>query len=321
VINGVYFKLMHTFGVKAFKMVKQVQSGFYTTTVVRYLYWDHVTSAWTISPKPLGGVCLAPGCAFAQEDNTEHPSMVTKPWYVWHGYTGELLAAGEEIKEKKEDDAGFTLRSLMPEPTPVDKLVAKSIVGFQVQGNQDKLGKIGMGLMLRIPLTLFGRPVYEYEGGGQYLYFHRKKDDGTMEDMAAGQDAELEEFGAGIEPTPERLYESSGCWVIATDMGIELESPDCYAVVEDTAVTPDQITRTWNVRSRDKMEPNVELRFTAQEWSHEGTLQAMVEQVEKEEREAEEAEEEESESQEEKKEKKKEEKTEKKEKKKKGWLG
>eukprot|EP00434_Breviolum_minutum_P014350 symbB.v1.2.012657.t1/scaffold869.1/size268968/5 len=61
--------------------------------------------------------------------------------------------------------------------------------------------------------------------------------------------------------------------------------------------------------------------FTAQEWSHEGTLQAMVEQVEKEEREAEEAEEEESESQEEKKEKKKEEKTEKKEKKKKGWLG
>jgi len=247
--------------------------------------------------------------------------MVTKPWYVWHGYTGELLAAGEEIKEKKEDDEGFTLRSLMPEPTPVDKLVAKSIVGFQVQGNEDKLGKIGMGLMLRIPLTLFGRPVYEYEGGGQYLYFHRKNDDGTMEDMAAGQDAELEEFGAGIEPTPERLYESSGCWVIATDMGIELESPDCYAVVEDTAVTPDQITRTWNVRSRDKMEPNVELRFTAQEWSHEGTLQAMVEQVEKEEREAEEAEEEESESQEEKKEQKKEEKTEKKEKKKKGWLG
>jgi len=320
VINGVYFKLMHTFGVKAFKMVKQVQSGFYTTTVVRYLYWDHVTSAWTISPKPLGGVCLAPGCAFAQEDNTEHPSMVTKPWYVWHGYTGELLAAGEEIKEKKEEEAGFTLRSLMPEPTPVDKIVAKSIVGFQVQGNQDKLGKIGMGLMLRIPLTLFGRPVYEYEGGGQYLYFHRKKEDGTMEDMAAGQDAELEEFGAGIEPTPERLYESSGCWIIATEMGIELESPECYAVVEDTAVTPDQITRTWMVRSRDKMEPNKELRFTAQEWSHEGTLQAMVEQVEKEEREAEEAEEEESESQEEKKDKKKDEKTEKKEKKK-GWLG
>ena len=26
----------------------------------------------------------------------------------------------------------------------------------------------------------------------RYLYFHRKKDDGTMEDMAAGQDAELE---------------------------------------------------------------------------------------------------------------------------------
>ena len=33
VINGVYFKLMHTFGVKAFKMVKQ--PGFYSSPVVR----------------------------------------------------------------------------------------------------------------------------------------------------------------------------------------------------------------------------------------------------------------------------------------------
>eukprot|EP00913_Durusdinium_trenchii_P002940 g2727.t1 len=52
VINGVYFKLMHTFGVKAFKMVKQ--TGFYTAPVVRYLYWDHVSGAWTISPKSGG---------------------------------------------------------------------------------------------------------------------------------------------------------------------------------------------------------------------------------------------------------------------------
>ena len=76
----------------------------------------------------------------------------------------------------------------MGPPAPVDKIVAKSIVGFQVgavlgwkwmespgitfgalmihdmdkwscqvQGNQDKLGKIGMGLMLR-PGTSWGSP-------------------------------------------------------------------------------------------------------------------------------------------------------------------
>eukprot|EP00435_Cladocopium_sp_Y103_P068694 s465_g32.t1 len=249
VINGVYFKLMHTFGVKAFKMVKQV--GFYSTPTVRYLYWEHVTNTWTISPKPLVGVCLAPGCAFAQEDNIEHPSMVTKPWYVWHGHTGELLAAGEEIKEEDEHKGGFSLRTqflLHQDMSRCKNDGPKWVLIFLVsvvQGNQDKLGKIGMGLMLRIPLTLFGRPVYEYEGGGQYLYFHRKEADGvTFTDLSKGQDADLEEFGAGIEPTPEKLYENEGCWVIGTDMGAALDSPDCYAFVEDTAVTPDQITRS-----------------------------------------------------------------------------
>lgn len=276
VINGVYFKLMHTFGVKAFKMVKQ--TGFYTAPVVRYLYWDHVSGAWTISPKPLVGVCLAPGCAFAQEEHTEHPSMVSKPWYVWHGYSGALLAHGEEIKEEDEDEEkGFSLRSLMGPPAPVDKIEAKSIVGFQVTGNSDHLGKIGVGLMLRIPMTLFGRPVYEYEGGGQYLYFQRKE-----ASLSDGQDASLEEFGAGVEPTPEKLFQYEGRWIIAMDMGVELESPDCYGFVEDTAVTPDQISGTWKVRRNDKMEWNYDLKFVAQEWSHEGTLQAMVEKAEKE---------------------------------------
>ena len=42
------------------------------------------------------------------------------------------------------------------------------------------------------------------------------------------------QFGiTNLEIDPENPR-SSGCWVIATDMGIELESPDCYAVVEAT---------------------------------------------------------------------------------------
>eukprot|EP00913_Durusdinium_trenchii_P020808 g19548.t1 len=141
-----------------------------------------VSLHWRNRPRPLVGVCLAPGCAFAQEEHTEHPSMVSKPWYVWHGYSGALLAHGEEIKEEDEDEEkGFSLRT-------ESGTGAKSIVGFQVTGNSDHLGKIGVGLMLRIPMTLFGRPVYEYEGGGQYLYFQRKE-----ASLSDGQDASLED--------------------------------------------------------------------------------------------------------------------------------
>lgn len=34
----------------------------------------------------------------AAETCPRHPSMVSKPWYVWHSYSGQLLAHGEEIK-------------------------------------------------------------------------------------------------------------------------------------------------------------------------------------------------------------------------------
>ena len=43
----------------------------------------------------------------------------------------------------------------------------------------------------------------------RYLYFHRKKDDGTMEDMAAGQDAELEVKTSGWWWVGIRGYHSS----------------------------------------------------------------------------------------------------------------
>lgn len=269
VINGVYFKLMHTFGVKAFKMVKRV--GFYSTPITRYLYWDIVANAWTISEKPLEGVCSAPGCAFCQQDGIEHPSLVTKPWYVWHGYSGSLMAGGvkvEEEEEKKEE--GFTLRGLLGQKTEVDIIKSQSIVGFQVHGSMETLGNIGKGLMLRIPMTLFGRPVYEFEGGGQYLYYLQKESK-----IADGQSASWEEFGAGVEPKPERLFEKEGYWAISMDIGEQMDSERCYGYCEDLAVTPEQIDRTWYVRFPSGYRSNPDLKFTPQEWVHEGTHEAI----------------------------------------------
>ena len=74
-----------------------------------------------------------------------------------------------------------------------------------------------------------------------------------------------------------------GKWIVAADMGIPLDSEDCYGYVEDwmrafnecvsfrfisfhlscfqdNAVTPDQISRTWKVRIKGELEWNDDLR-------------------------------------------------------------
>ncbi|CAE7174523.1 DHX57, partial [Symbiodinium pilosum] len=143
---------------------------------------------------------------------------------------------------------------LLGPPAPVDIIKAESIVGFQVQGSIEKLGSIGKGLMLRIPMTLFGRPVYEFEGGGQYLYFLKKE-----AKIAEGQSASWEEFGAGVEPNPQKLFEMEGYWAIGVDVGDDSESERCLGYCEDLAVTPDQIQRTWYVRGASSFHSNPEL--------------------------------------------------------------
>ncbi|CAE8679466.1 unnamed protein product [Polarella glacialis] len=97
-LNGVYFKLTGTFGVKAFKMVK-VQSGAY---VARYLYKDVSANVWCISPKPLTGICVAPGCAFADDEKADHPGVIKQPWFVWHSFSRNLKSFGDTVAESGE---------------------------------------------------------------------------------------------------------------------------------------------------------------------------------------------------------------------------
>jgi len=277
VMNGVYFKLSQTFGVKAFKMVKMFGAGAVSKghPIVRFLYKDTATGAWTISPRPMAGIVPAPGCAFSHDEYAEHPSMVSSEWYVWHPHTQALQTKASAIKEQaKEAEKAKTrstwesimasLESAYPEP---DILVCRSMVGFEMTASAEKLGHVGKGLMLRIPQTLYGRPVYEAESGGQFLYF--LKDDGDLADGMNG----WEEFEAGTQPHPDKLFAMSGNWILSREIALPVDQALGYC--KDLAVTPDLLESQWKILQLDGSWDWVpDLKLRRQEWTHQSILEA-----------------------------------------------
>eukprot|EP00931_Biecheleriopsis_adriatica_P040126 TRINITY_DN2295_c0_g2_i2.p1 TRINITY_DN2295_c0_g2~~TRINITY_DN2295_c0_g2_i2.p1 ORF type:complete len:1028 (+),score=214.92 TRINITY_DN2295_c0_g2_i2:1132-4215(+) len=270
VMNGVYFKLTQTFGVKAFKMVKQ--HGFYKEAVTRYLYRDTATNAWVITGKPFTNFQIKPGCAMTHDDVAEHPSQVSTPWYVWYGWNDSLQTVGAEAHLEAEKENAPALEKMMRGPPPaVDKLECTSMVGFEVKGTPEKMGKVLKGVMLRTPFTVYGRPAFEAETGGQYLFFMKQGGD-----LTEGSNPIFEEFGSGVDPNPAALYDIQGFWLVADDLTVTtIESPKCFAYCEDYAVTPDQIKRAWYVRRADgSWDTSLimdNLSFEPQQWKQETT--------------------------------------------------
>jgi len=275
VMNGVYFKLSQTFGVKAFKMVKMHGAGAVSKghPIVRFLYKDAATGAWTISPRPMAGISVAPGCAFSHDEFAEHPSMVSSEWYVWHPHTQALQTKASAIKEQaKEAEKAKTLwesiaaslDGLYPVP---DFVVCRSMVGFEMTASADKLGHVSRGLMLRIPQTLYGRPVYEAESGGQFLYF--LKDEGDLADGMTG----WEDFQPGAHPDPNKLFKMSGNWVLSREIALPVDEALGYC--KDLAVTPDLLESQWKLRQLDGTWAAVpDLKLRRQEWTHQSILEA-----------------------------------------------
>jgi len=285
-MNGVYFKLGSTFGVKAFKMVKLVSNGALArpTPIIRYLYRDTSTGAWTISPRPLTGITVAPGCAFAHDESAEHPSLIKTDWYVWHKHTGALQTkeTAKRDQEKKDKEVKSTWETIVAamEPTPPepDLVVCRSMVGFEMTASLEKLGFINRGLMLRIPTTLYGRPVYEAESGGQFLYF--MKEEGTLAEGLQG----WEEFESGVIPNPALLFGMTGHWVLSREIANPIDKSLGYC--QDVAVTPDMIesTSTWTIRQNDNSWATVsDLKLRRQEWTHQSILEAEAPSVQGEE--------------------------------------
>lgn len=265
VVNGHYFKLSGCFGHSIFRLVHRGRLA--GDTAERYLY--KLGSFWIISAKPFAGPAELqgePGTAYVEDEAAESPSAIGRPWRVWHPASKSLRPAGEE-------DLGGGPPSSAPgggapgASTAVDRLAVRGVVGFEVGGCA---GSVGQGLMLRHGSELYGRPVYESEDGGQFLYWLR--DGGSLRDGA-----DDEAYGAGVAQDAEALHKtwfgSGGHWVISTEIGAAPGSTACLAYVEDLATTPDQISGVvlWQARSTQgsrEFTPSAGLRLALQEWVH-----------------------------------------------------
>jgi len=252
VMNGVYFRMSSTFGIPVYRNVRVLANRFSTVVAERFLFKRDRDKCWIISDHVDTDVSKKPGHAFVDED-TESPGQVTQPWYVWHAQTKSLRYWGEDEAEEEErqsegkdrKDQGF----FFGPRAPTDHIKCSCIAGFEVQGRG--IGGVSSGLLLRDTSELYGRPVYQAESGGQFLYFMTR--DGNTEHG-------LDKIGIGM--TAADLVTNpkyDGHWIISTEFGTNTGSPSCLAYVEDRAVTPYAIKKQWFVVALDKKTSDLKL--------------------------------------------------------------
>eukprot|EP00927_Polykrikos_kofoidii_P019244 TRINITY_DN18978_c0_g5_i1.p1 TRINITY_DN18978_c0_g5~~TRINITY_DN18978_c0_g5_i1.p1 ORF type:complete len:2448 (-),score=375.80 TRINITY_DN18978_c0_g5_i1:62-7321(-) len=231
VMNGLYFGCSRAFGVKMFLLVKKKGENISK----RYLTYDDkmwtVTETQTVNmKKPAVGTCMVEG-----DERGPSPGV---SWYVYHPASKQY---------KCPDD----MRS--PTEDRVDHVVCTTIIGFDVIGATGRERGPLPGLMLRQSMEHHGRPVYEAETGDQYLYYFPKEaEDGEQEtnNENGGEDSWLEKPGS---------------WILAETFDEKPRGPKCFAYIEDTAVTPNEIRDGgWMVRKKDDFEPNSKLRLEIQ---------------------------------------------------------
>jgi len=136
----------------------------------------------------------------------------------------------------------------------IDKLEVQSVVGFEVTGILPGGNSQVASLLLRHASLYYGRPVYEAENGGQFLYWQ-------AQDAPAGSGvADAEMSGPGQIASHEEeggktgWFNIPGWWVIAAQVGLRPEDPRCQACCTDLSMTPDEIQNdaVWLVRDNSK---------------------------------------------------------------------
>jgi len=271
ILNGLYFKMNSTYGLPIYKMVKR--EGVLGKVVQRYLFKDDKTGCWVIAPKPRSGILSGPGCAYALDPDADRPGLISNNWYTWYPSTKSMRLYGEE----PEDEAAKERAAKMP---PIDQIRAVSVVGFEITGLAR--GLLRGGLLLRHGRELYGRPVYEAENGGQFLYWMQAN--GSLENGMLDED-ELET--ADIND-PGALFSCNGSWIVAKDVGEVKGGPLCLAYIDDIAVTPDLINPRsyWYVATNQsdsgeyEYESSSTMRLVAEEWTRNTDLLATFDEEE-----------------------------------------
>jgi len=244
VFNGYFFKLAGTFGIPVYRIVKRV--GYMRAISERFLYRDPKTACWVIGPVPMHGLSVLKGCAFVEDEThskqaTTTPADTTKNWYVWHPQTKAMRHFGAESSDEEDPKTGR--KKPRKKKAPVDLITVTSIVGFELLGStRVNQRNVADGLFLRASRELYGRPVYEIQTGGIWLYWLQDK--GTLLEGTQGPHAPSEAKEA------KSLFEATGHWIVAHDLGDAYNGRTVLAYVEDMAVTPDLIDpgSAWHCR-------------------------------------------------------------------------
>jgi len=306
IMNGMYYRLSCTPGYTVFKMTKIIQEQptkpqrgapkeVPPTFLDRYLYYDASGKRWVLATRLLRGLEAKPGCATAKEAPilvgvpNRSPTSDRNIWMVWSQKhqklrqplkVGELptgsggLPDNETASTKKSGWLPFLGSSEDYEEVGdvVDRIEVFAIAGVMLL---DYANKLKSTMFLRHKALMFGRPVYEADYGGKYLYWVPHDEDlEKFEAITKGKSTEVktslmsELIGDGEHLEGKRLEvglclveftgssgqeiadakllylgEKKGYWIIANKLGDYPSQANsaCDAWVEDNAATPDLI--------------------------------------------------------------------------------
>lgn len=210
-----------------FDAKKNALGGGYSYKVCeRYLYQNEAKTKWFLGERPdqmAPPIPAVPMTAYVV-DSAADPRDIVGTWSCYDELSGEYkpyrrLTAQEEKRRGK----------------PFDRIRIVETSGVEVSSCESPA--ILDGSFLRQAHELFGRPVYEMENGGQYLYWT----------SATGKPINEDGFGSGTAMLNHELHKDEGFWCISDQLGAlaKRASEGNWAYAGSSAATPDQIEGEW----------------------------------------------------------------------------
>lgn len=263
-LNGLYFKMTGTFGYPIYKhartrvvdaAVKASQSSsccsrpqtvedhegevyefdfMYMYKALRMNVKD--PELWCISETPEKNqkekLEEVPTVSAYVESSSHYPGDIKEAWYVYHESTGLLQKYGQEVQDARQ---GFLSSCCASANTggKINEIKVHSIVGFEVSGVPVEYIAQIPTLFLRCHTMYYGRPVYESENCGQYLYWQAK----DTEAFSGIANANLSAPGQVIK-LEESEAKKRGYWCISSQVGLSPSSNECVAWCDDMNMSP-----------------------------------------------------------------------------------
>lgn len=193
----------------------------------RYLYMNENKTKWLITENPvlMSLPDIAVPMTASVSDSAEDPRNIVGTWQVYDETVGKYrpyhrLTTQEELQGVR----------------PTDRLRIVETSGVELSVCSCPM--VVDGCFLRQASEVNGRPVYEMENGGQFLYWITT--DGKPLPSESGADS-----GTALLGHP--LHSDKGFWCISDTLGAQRGSSKDgnWAFVNSSAATPDEINESW----------------------------------------------------------------------------